>query len=284
MISVWRLIGIGVVCLQFVFTARCSAGELTVADAKEQLLNEYADGINVWRDTFHSYMTLHVEQLQSACDLDESQLHKLQIAAKGASERFVEHWIELIARRAVKSEEEDAELEAITESLDVDAIEEFRILLGVYPVVRAINRDRIWTRTIETCLNKQQHSILMRTWQEREKGYVQNMVRWVLQAIDREFLLSKEQKKKLLPLVTKSLTNKYGPTAGHVYGTAFLFAWVYSIPQKTVKPILNKSQLKLWAQRAELFEDVGEEFTEGSGLMVWYDLLQEASDLVAGKS
>ena len=147
----------------------------------------------------NSRMEIRVADINRSVQLDDAQLRKLQIAAKGAVQSYIEKEGKVLAERARKLGF-DFDIAA---ELD-EPVDQARrsIPTGFYganskKIVETIENEKIWLSSVEKILTKEQYETHNNLLQERITQHENLALDLFIARADSTLLLSKEQRKQM---------------------------------------------------------------------------------------
>lgn len=165
------------------------------AETKEEKVNAYIQQISdAEKKQKLEQMNGAIEDIDRVCQLDEEQRLKLDVAAKGAVDKYLESWREQMdnwVRNRVRTANGD--------------IEQF---LGGMGTVRfgnarewAPERQELWIGSVKSSLTDEQRSLYKEDLDARAAFKHNAMSQAIVADLDRRIKLSAKQRDRLLPLV-----------------------------------------------------------------------------------
>jgi len=192
------------------------------------------------RDNRMSFMKIVIDDIVRLCDLDEAQRERLELAAKGASERSMKEWHEQ-AERYFRTR---------LESTDPDAAKE--MLEGMGSVNFGGNRSEeegesldLWKDSLKDVLTTEQVARYEAVIEQRDLDRIDAFARMSLSTIDDHLRLTPDQKSKMSTIVQASAT-AYLEDVQRYWGDYFergmLMSLANAAEEETLKSVLTEQQ------------------------------------------
>lgn len=212
-----------------------------------------------WQAIFSRNLQMYVDRLAADFSLDESQQRHLEIAAKGTVERFMQRWARSMAIRYLLLEEEGEDSDEFDSIVQAEDLDEMQLVIGAERFVTWVTSDSLWRTAVQKTLGAEQFEKLQAQTRARSEQFLDRITDNVVEWLDRQYLFSAAQRKKLRPLVRRELAKVPFPVEGHIYSQFFTLAWAYRVPAEELSPILTESQMGVWKHMAEMHVEILDE-------------------------
>lgn len=208
---------------------------------------------------FQRYMVIKVGEIQRVCELDDSQVKRLTIAAKGAVERFTERWKDGTVTwllRMAGDIDGDADIDQMAADFaDEDMMEQFELIMGVGVVTEAICRQPIWENALEKSLESRQKATYEVSETKRQQVRRVATTDYLISILDQEFLLTADQQQKIRPLVEDMIANNHLQNfRGTIMGSFLLSVNLYKMPRAKLAKVMTAEQIKIWDTKLKKYE------------------------------
>jgi hypothetical protein len=206
------------------------------------------------RDRILPVMVLKAEDAGRVAGLSADAVDRLETAARGASDKLLGDW-KSSASQWVRSIVQDATPRNVRQRLR--SIETYNLPrdLSVAP-----EKEAIWTAATKAELTSAQMAAWTKAADERGAYLHRAIALAAMEEFDRRIPLTHEQWEKLEPMIV-AMVNEYAPEISAMFGYGNASRWYmqsYSlfipfaaVPEKDMKPILEKEQWDQWAGNPE---------------------------------
>ena len=194
-------------------------------------------------------MTLKAEDASRLAELGPESVHRLQIAARGATEDSLASWKTNVAQ-VVRSQMGD--MGAVNAKQRLSNVQDY--MLERTPDT-APDKQPVWDKTVQTEMNAEQRAKWQKEVDGREAFKSKSIASLILSEFDRKTSISMEQWDKLEPMIAK-ITVDYAPEIGNYFSNGNMNRWylqnytmfipVAGVPEKEMTAILTKEQLDHW--------------------------------------
>lgn len=215
-----------------------AAGEKAPLDA--QISQHILKLAEAERDSRMSFMRIVIDDIVRLCDLDEAQRERLELAAKGASERSMKEWHEQ-AERYFRTRLESADPDGVKEMLD-----------GMGSVNFGGNRSEeegesldLWKDSLAEVLTADQVKRYETILEQREHDRIEAFASMSLSTIDDHLRLTPDQKAKIGGLVHASASDYLKEVQrywGDYFERGMLMSLVNAAEEDVIKTILTEQQ------------------------------------------
>jgi hypothetical protein len=192
------------------------------------------------RDNRMSFMRIVIDDIVRLCELDEQQHERLELAAKGASERSMKEWHEQ-AERYFRTRLESADPDGVKEMLD-----------GMGSVNFGGNRSEeegesldLWKDSLKDVLTADQVKRYESILEQRESDRIEAFASMSLSTIDDHLRLTPDQKAKISELVHDSASSYLNDVQrywGDYFERGMLMSLVNAAEGDVLKTILTEQQ------------------------------------------
>ena len=192
------------------------------------------------RDSRMSFMRIVIDDIVRLCELDEEQHKRLELAAKGASERSMKEWHEQ-AERYFRTRLESADPDGVKEMLD-----------GMGSVNFGGNRSEeegesldLWKDSLKDVLTADQVKRYETILEQRESDRIEAFASMSLSTIDDHLRLTPDQKAKIGELVHASASDYLNDVQrywGDYFERGMLMSLVNAAEEDVLKGILTEQQ------------------------------------------
>lgn len=194
----------------------------------------------VERDNRMSFMRIVIDDIVRLCELDAAQRERLELAARGASERSMKEWHEQ-AERYFRTRLESADPDAVKEMLD-----------GMGSVNFGGNRSEeegesldLWKDSLKDVLTADQVKRYESILEQREADRIEAFAGMSLSTIDDHLRLTPDQKAKMGAIVHASASDYLGDVQrywGDYFERGMLMSLANAVEEDVLKSILTEQQ------------------------------------------
>jgi hypothetical protein len=246
-----------------------------IDDGLQARRQQLRDALDQRRDELKRYLALRIDEMTQVCELSETQIKKLQIAAKGVVEAIAGKWEEeetaaflnrpaeprrleaearIVEARpeaalALPAEvDKDQVLRRIVEQGAMRRLAMLRSSLEGTVEFREATSSPIWTGTIDRVLTDEQQGAYRRVQEERQAFQRKAAVDIAVVAIDEELRLTPEQRQQLVEIINQHLGDQLVAFArGSGLVAADLRRQIArGVPVSKIEAILTRSQQTSW--------------------------------------
>lgn len=212
------------ICLSLAVAQQANAQQVWIngnggGNANDAMRKQFMDALEKNKLAAENRIASRIADIDRACQLSDEQKRKLQIASKGAVKSSMtkakKQMMETAKQMGINFDpdkpEEPKEAEEEGED-DEEGLVERRANFAIFPGMfgsqdaNDIENEKLWKSALQKTLTKEQNDKLTQ-WQDQRKKYQRQVaVGNFVAKVDRELLLSPEQREKL----TSAVDEKYG--------------------------------------------------------------------------
>jgi hypothetical protein len=204
------------------------------------------------RDNRMSFMRIVIDDIVRLCELDEAQQERLELAAKGASERSMKEWHEQ-AERYFRTRLESADPDAVKEMLD-----------GMGSVNFGGNRSEeegesldLWKDSLKDVLSAEQVLRYENVLEQRETERIEAFASMSLSTIDDHLRLTPDQKSKIGEIVHTAASDYLIDVQrywGDYFERGMLMSLANAVEADNLKTILTDQQFERLREATSNFD------------------------------
>ncbi len=204
------------------------------------------------RDNRMSFMRIVIDDIVRLCELDKAQQERLELAAKGASERSMKEWHEQ-AERYFRTRLESADPDAVKEMLD-----------GMGSVNFGGNRSEeegesldLWKDSLKDVLTAEQVQRYENVLEQRETERIEAFASMSLSTIDDHLRLTPDQKSKIGEIVHTAASNYLNDVQrywGDYFEWGMLMSLANAVEADDLKAILTDQQFERLREATSNFD------------------------------
>ncbi len=237
---------------------------------KKAMYDQYMSQMKNKRSTAENRIAVRLADISLACQLDDSQRKKLEVAAKGAVNTYMKSVVKQLVRTAkqgnfdfepdnppIEDKVDDEENEDVVQARLINRFVVFGGPIGTKQAT-PIEQEKIWQTSIEKTLTLEQVEKLSAWEQERDHLNRAAAVNHLIARADLSLLLNSDQREKLKAWIDETYGEKLVANLGQnpnrprrVVRLGNQAGGELNPLQKTksaVAAILNESQQKIWAK------------------------------------
>lgn len=204
------------------------------------------------RDNRMNFMRIVIDDIVRLCELDEEQKERLELAARGASERSMKEWHEQ-AERYFRTRLESADPDSIKEMLD-----------GMGSVNFGGNRSEeegesldLWKDALKDVLSDDQVKRYETVLEQREADRIDAFAGMSLSTIDDHLRLTPDQKVKMGEIVHASASDYLNDVQrywGDYFERGMLMSLANAVEEDSLKAILTEQQFERLREATSNFD------------------------------
>lgn len=204
------------------------------------------------RDNRMSFMRIVIDDVVRLCELNDEQKERLELAARGASERSMKEWHEQ-AERYFRTRLESADPDAIKEMLD-----------GMGSVNFGGNRSEeegesldLWKDALKDVLSDDQVKRYETVLEQREADRIDAFAGMSLSTIDDHLRLTPDQKAKMGEIVHASASEYLNDVQrywGDYFERGMLMSLANAVEEDSLKAILTEQQFERLREATSNFD------------------------------
>lgn len=204
------------------------------------------------RDNRMSFMRIVIDDVVRLCELNDEQKERLELAARGASERSMKEWHEQ-AERYFRTRLESADPDAIKEMLD-----------GMGSVNFGGNRSEeegesldLWKDALKDVLSDEQVKRYETVLEQREADRIDAFAGMSLSTIDDHLRLTPDQKTKMGEIVHASASDYLNDVQrywGDYFERGMLMSLANAVEEDRLKAILTEQQFERLREATSNFD------------------------------
>jgi hypothetical protein len=218
-----------------------------------------------------SYLLVHLDALHRACELSDAQQQKLRIAAKGAVDRSITEWLEAVAQndavaqnaiqQAAVAQRARLQRELVAGQLQIGEqrmVVNGRVITTTVPGAgndsTAIAKHKLWTSTMDEVLTDDQKQAWREFEVQQDRHRRQLEVDQLVLELDRQLLLSPDQRDKLRSWIDEVFGERLANVAsggGRAANLSNYAALMYrTLLASDLRDLLTEAQLDRWKNLA----------------------------------
>lgn len=222
-------------------------------------------------------MRMRIREIGRVCQLTEDQSKRLSVAAKGATERFIQSQgnNDQMRQFADAIWRDLGQIQQLPQNVGIDfddfiPVQEF----GFAGSVPQVYNQPLWKKSLARTLSKEQLGQLKTFDEQRKQRQREATVTYAITKLDKTYFLTDEQQGKLKKLLPP-LLDKHLPNWAELDDTYQLEYGVYQVPPATFASVLDEQQLKHWTQQAKQYQDGNGAVGVDSGVGIEGGLIQD---------
>lgn len=196
-------------------------------------------------------LQLQVDEMKAVCGLEDSQVQKLNIAAKAAAQKQMEKWsktmddFQMWEPMGVDTEKE--------ENVRVDEIDLTKLDSNIFHLLTTdftgelreeLNNDKIWKKALKSTLTEEQQGKLNAHHEKKNEKVLEATVQYFSRTYGSQIHLDAEQEKAFAKAIQKSLAGQNLPTS--IDDTYIMLTRIASIPSKELEEFMSEKQMFRW--------------------------------------
>ncbi|MEX0937937.1 MAG: hypothetical protein WDZ59_08740 [Pirellulales bacterium] len=219
-----------------------------------------------------SFLMVHLDALDRACELSEAQQEKLRIAAKGAVDRSISEWLEAVSQndavaqnaiqQAAVGQRADLQGRLVAQQIQLGGVQRMvingRVVTTTPPSggndPSGIAKHQLWTSTMDDVLSDEQKHAWREFEAQQDKRRRQLEVDQLVLELDRQLLLSPDQREKLRSWIDQVFGERLANVAaggGRAANLSNYAALMYrTLLASDLKDLLTEAQLMRWQRLA----------------------------------
>ena len=231
-------------------------GQLTDEQCKELVKNQLGTSVERYTESFNAYMQMSIIDIQRQCELNDAQVRRLEIASKGAIDRFLDRWLDACTNwtiQRISQSRRKLDKATVVQFVNPGTLDHYESNFGVHLVRTAISNEKIWTQTLQDSLSAAQRELYEEVTRTRTAQLKSTSCQYLLAKLDEDLLLSQPQREQLSGHIATVIgdTPSFEPIGQ--YGHMLLMGKLGKIPLDVIQGILDDRQLAIWKRHSKTF-------------------------------
>ena len=199
---------------------------ITTEQCKEIVKDHLGKALEGYTDSFNTYMLLSIGDMRRQCNLSDAQVRRLEVAAKGAVERFLDRWLDACTEWTIQrigQSRRKLDKQTVAQYANPNTLKHYESMVGVHLMRAALSNEKIWNQTVADLLSTEQREACEEAARERAAELKSSCSRYLLAKLDQDLLLSQSQREQLREHIDKAIGDAlfgtlYRETPGPVVG------------------------------------------------------------------